>query len=137
MLQNLVQKKACSTEPTFATYDDLRKYSYIQRLNLHPYPYYFAGQPFSDEPVVNSRCAGWSAEVLFRKQKPDIDPYPKHCFQAACNTQYTKLLPEAPASSANNSSGSGSAKPHAKKYGPTGMADGKKCSNTNCINLYR
>ena len=140
MLRSLIQKKACSTEPTFATYEDLRKYSYIQRLNLHPYPYYFVGQPFSDEPVIHSRCAGWSAEVLFKEPKIEIDPYPKHCFEAACNTQYTKLLPikktqtlSSPSPSTSQESKS-SSPANPKKEGP--VVDGK-CSNSNCINLYR
>ena len=110
------------TEPYYGTYDYTLKNSEIPRVNTFPYPFYFVGNPVTDEPNVYLRRAGWSKEHVKGKSPVKPDRYPKHCFQASCKTTYTELVPE------QKASGSG---------GSTGGKSGGGCSRSSCINLYR
>lgn len=144
MIQRLIINKAYSTEPTFGTYEDTQRYSHIEKLNTTPYPFYFVGQPMSEDPVVYSRCAGWSPELLYLPKRVESDPYPKHCFQAACNTQYTKVGSISAASDKNSKCEpcSGGAKETTKstskkQSSATGLSSTEPCSQQKCINLFR
>jgi hypothetical protein len=88
--------KAYSSEPSFGTYQTTKWYSRIPRENVFPYPFYFTSNPFSDEPQVDPRRAGWSPQVPEPRPYIEPDPYPDHCFQAACNTTYTMERPRLP-----------------------------------------
>ena len=134
MIQRLIIRKAYSTEPSFGTYEDTRDYSQIKKLNTTPYPFYFVSQPLSDHAVIYSRCAGWSPELLYYPKKEESDPYPKHCFQAACNTQYSK-------SGTQNIVASKSTPVDKKEdtttNNKTTRPSSDTCSQQNCINLFR
>jgi len=88
--------KAYSSDPSYGTYQTTRWYSRIPRENVFPYPFYFTSNPFSDEPSVDPRRAGWSPQVPEPRPYLEPDPYPDHCFQAACNTTYTSERPRLP-----------------------------------------
>lgn len=87
-----ILRKAYSTEPTYGTYWDTKKYSEIPRMNIFPYPFYFVSNPVDDEPTVYSRRAGWSPQSINKKQNTQEDSYPSHCFQSACNNTDTKVM---------------------------------------------
>jgi hypothetical protein len=135
--------KAYSSYATYGTYESTRKHSQLERINVFPYPFYFEGNPFSDEPIVNPRRAGWSPQVLKPEPVLKPDPYPNHCFQAACNTRYTDELP--PASSGSADAPSKAGKPAgATKPAGTGLASkpvvpspSDRCALKRCINVYR
>lgn len=139
--------KAFSPYATYGTYETTKKYSQIKRVNVFPYPFYFQGNPFSDEPIVNPRRAGWSPQVL--KPEPVLapDPYPNHCFQAACNTRYTDENPPVPVGGASGGSGGtkgGKASapppppvPSGKPSKPVPPSPTDRCTLNRCINTYR
>jgi hypothetical protein len=78
-------------EQSIGTYEDTRNYSSIPRINIFPYPFYFISSPFSDEPTINPRRAGWSPQYVFQNESLQPDkPITNNCFQSACNTTYTK-----------------------------------------------
>lgn len=126
--------KANSSEPSYGTYETTREYSKIERMNVFPYPFYFTSNPFSDEPSVDPRRAGWSAQITKPAPKFELDPYPDHCFQAPCNTVYSTERPPPPPA------GSPPAPPvrNTKAKPPTaGAGSSGPCVNSRCINLYR
>lgn len=88
--------KAYSTEPSYGTYQTTRQFSRIARENRFPYPFYFVSNPFSDEPTVNPRRAGWSSEIVPVPAPYKPDPYPDHCFQMPCNTVVAQERPPPP-----------------------------------------
>lgn len=121
--------KAFSTEPSYGTYQTTRQYSRIPRENIFPYPFYFVSNPFSDEPQVHPRRAGWSPQVPAPRPPLEVDAYPNHCFQAACNTNYTAERPPAAA---------GAGVPAPKRDGKAGAGGpAMPCTQSNCINVYR
>lgn len=65
--------------------------SIITDMDHHPYTRFYRGVPNSSQPVVFEREAGW------RPQRDSCysvncsgppNPYPNHCFEAACSTVY-------------------------------------------------
>lgn len=132
-----IQHKAYNSCPTYGTYQGTEKGSQIARMNIFPYPFYFVSNPFSDEPSVNPRRAGWSPQHI--KPEPELqpDPYPNHCFQAACNTRYTDEV--VPMPSAGSASGAKSSAPAVASAGskPSVPSPLDKCATNRCINLYR
>lgn len=90
-MNKLIERKAFGTEPTYGTYWDTKKYSQIERINIFPYPFYFVSNPMQDYATVNQRRAGWSSQYIFPSTPVPPDTNPKHCFQAPCNTTYSKI----------------------------------------------
>jgi len=88
--------KAFSTEPSYGTYQTTRQYSRLAREHPFPYPFYFVSNPFSEEPEVHLRRAGWSPQVPHPRPALEPDPYPDHCFQTPCNTTSTVSKPPLP-----------------------------------------
>jgi len=117
-LRKQIQRKAFSTEPTYGTYWDTKRFSEIPRVNIFPYPFYFVSNPLSDEATVYPRRAGWSPEFFSPQRAPVTDNYPRHCFQTPCNTNNTRELPS-PGSSGSSAGSSGG------------------CVPSKCINLER
>lgn len=79
-------------------------------VNSTPYEGFFRGG-IGENARVFDRRAGWMPQIV-RATAPNpcaaADPLPKWCFEAACNTTFTRVKAE----------------------------DGK-CERDNCINLYR
>jgi hypothetical protein len=90
MLHSLILQKAAGTEP--------RRPSAAQIAQIYtpvdgsPYPFFFQGT-MSENPRVFSRRAGWApqSEYILGPQKKMRTENPQHCFEAACNTVYTKV----------------------------------------------
>lgn len=93
-MERQILRKAYSSEPTYGTYWDTKRYSEIPRINIFPYPFYFVSDPFDENPSVHNRRAGWSPEVNVQRKPLKGDIYPSHCFQNACNSTDTKELKE-------------------------------------------
>jgi hypothetical protein len=130
-------RKAYSSCATYGTYDSTRKHSQIKRMNIFPYPFYFEGNPFSDEPNINPRRAGWSPQLL--KPEPILtpDPYPNHCFQAACNTRYTDEVTPAPPAGASGGKSTKPVAPSPQPGKPSVPSPLDRCALNRCINTYR
>jgi hypothetical protein len=128
-------QKAWSTDPSYGTYQHTRAYSQLSRINVFPYRFYFEGDAFSAEPRVNPRRAGWSPEHLEKRPAPDWDPYPDHCFQAACNTTYTQEKPAPPPPAPPGSAPPPAAAAPARRA--AGGGGGGACVSSKCINVYR
>lgn len=121
-LRKQIERKAFSTEPTYGTYWDTKRFSEIPRMNIFPYPFYFVSNPLSDEATVYPRRAGWSPEFSYPQRPLPTDVYPGHCFQTPCNTTITRELPPPPP-------------PGAASGGAGGGGGG--CVPSKCINLDR
>jgi len=133
-LDQAIQHKAYNACPSYGTYQGTEYGSKIERMNIFPYPFYFVSNPFSDEPTVNPRRAGWSPQYIKPEPQLKPDPYPNHCFQAACNTRFTdEVVPMAP-------TGAGATKASAPAPAgskPVVPSPSDKCATSRCINLYR
>lgn len=137
-MQNNVFDKTYSSDPHYATYQSVRGGSQIPRINVFPYPFYFSSNPFSDEPSVNPRRAGWSPQTIRPQPRVEPDPYPKHCFQSACNTRFTDEVSAAPPmGAAAKSAGPPAAAPAAGPAKPVPPTPSDRCALNRCINLYR
>lgn len=88
-LSKQIQQKIYSSEPTFGTYEDTLRHSQLPGENIFPFPFYFVSNPFSEEPRVYDRRAGWNPQQYFPSPVIPKDPYPQHCFQPPCNTTLT------------------------------------------------
>jgi len=58
-----------------------------------PYPRWYRGVPTSSQPIVAEREAGWrprhdSCYKVLEPTIPGRNPYPNHCFAAACSTVF-------------------------------------------------
>lgn len=134
-LDQAIQHKAYNVCPSYGTYQGTEYGSKIERMNIFPYPFYFVSNPFSDEPSVNPRRAGWSPQYIKPEPQLKPDPYPNHCFQAACNTRFTdEVVPMAP-TGAGATKSSAPAPPSGSK--PVVPSPSDKCATSRCINLYR
>ena len=63
----------------------------ITDMDHFPYTRYFRGVYDSSQPVVFEREAGWrpQRDSCYRNnQHNKPNPYPNHCFEAACSTVY-------------------------------------------------
>lgn len=135
--------KANRTEPSYGTYQVTRQYSRLERENIFPYPFYFRGNPFSEEPQVDPRRAGWSPQIPLPRPGLTPDPYPDHCFQTPCNTTNTTTKPP-PIPPFRAGAGTAPANrvpspplpPLPPVPGRSG-ASGSACTTSRCVNLYR
>ena len=117
-LPNMICNKSYNEYPTYGTFQDIEK-NETSKINIFPYPFYFNSNPFSSYPNVNKRRAGWSPEILEREYISEKDPYPNHCFQAPCNTDFTLHKKKCKDGSGSDSS------------------DGCGCVKNKCINMIR
>lgn len=135
-LQHNINHKAYSSCASYGTYEEVLNHSQIERFNVFPYPFYFNSNPFSEEPTINPRRAGWSPQIS--KPSPILtpDPYPNHCFQVPCNTRFTDEISAAPGG-AGAKGKSAPVAPIAPPSKPPIPAPSDRCSTNRCIVLYR
>jgi hypothetical protein len=137
-LEYNIQHKAYHTCASYGTYQEALHNSQIERVNTFPYPFYFMGNAFNDEPIIHPRRAGWSPQVLISRPPLIPDPYPNHCFQGPCNTRYTNEVPAVPPAPAAGARAK--APPPAPAAGPgkpSIPSPDDRCSTNRCIVLYR
>jgi hypothetical protein len=107
MLQRLILEKQYSSvakQPLEYQVRDITSH-----VDEFPYTKFYRGN-MTPEPVVFNRRAGWSPQIVLVPYPKSVEPYPQHCFEASCDTVYTKTENSKPS---------------------------KKCYNDACIDMYR